>query len=127
MTLRILLDTHAYLWWLNDDANLSISARDCIADTDSIVHISAATVWEVSVKSAAGRLDLGETDVLGAIEANGFTELPITARHAAHAAWLPRHHGDPFDRLLIAQALVEGLTLVSSDRAFAAYDVPLLT
>ena len=79
MTLRVLLDTHVYLWWLNDDANLSISARDCIADTDSIVHISAATVWEVSVKSAAGRLDLGETDVLGAIEANGFTELPITA------------------------------------------------
>ena len=100
-------------------------ARDCIAATDSIVHISAATVWQVLSRVP---LEIGarRKEILGAIEANGFTELPITARHAAHAAWLPRHHGDPFDRLLIAQALVEGLTLVSSDRAFAAYDVPLL-
>jgi PIN domain nuclease of toxin-antitoxin system len=124
---RLLLDTHIYLWWLNDDPSLSESVRDAIANVDSIVHVSAASIWEASVKTAAGRLELESADILSAIESSGFVELPITASHAAHSAWLPRHHGDSFDRLLIAQAQLEGLTLVSTDRLFVAYDVHLFT
>ncbi len=89
------------------------------------MHVSSATLWEISIKRALGRIGL-QADLAEEIEAGGFVELPITARHAWAAGGLPRHHEDPFDRLLVAQARAEQLRLVSRDRALAAYDVELL-
>ncbi len=125
--MRLLLDTHVYLWWLNEDSRLGADTREVVADPSSIVHVSAVSVWEAALKAAAGRLELGPVDLIGAIQANAFIELPITARHVERAAHLPLHHRDPFDRLLIAQAQIEDLTLVSLERAVAAYDVAILS
>ncbi len=121
--MRVLLDSHAYLWWLIDDAQLSEGARSVISAPESIVHVSAATIWELSIKAALGRLDLGGVDLSSEIALNDFVELPITAAHAKSAGALPRHHDDPFDRMLIAQAGVEGLTCVTRDQAFERYDL----
>ena len=126
MTERLLLDTHAFLWWLSDDPTLSETTRAVMADPTTFVHVSAATIWEIAIKSNLGRLDTDNTDMALEIVANGFIELPMTARHAYAAGWLPRHHDDPFDRMLIAQAQAESLTLVSRDAAFNAYDVTLM-
>lgn len=123
--MRLLLDSHVFLWWLADDGRLSAAARAAIVDSRSIVHISAATIWELAIKAALGRLDTGGADLAEEIAANGFVELPISARHAAAAGALPRHHDDPFDRMLIAQARTEELVLVTRDRAFRAYEVAI--
>jgi PIN domain nuclease of toxin-antitoxin system len=125
--MRLLLDTHAFLWWLSDDATLSPIAREAITAPTSLVHVSAATVWEMAIKAHLGRLDTGSADMVHEITANGFIELPMTARHAQTAGWLPRHHDDPFDRMLIAQAQTEALTIVTRDAAFQQYDVVLLS
>jgi PIN domain nuclease of toxin-antitoxin system len=124
--MRLLLDTHVFLWWLSDETILSPGAREAIADPISLVHVSAATVWEIAIKAHLGRLDTSGADMTHEIPANGFVELPMTARHAHTAGWLPRHHDDPFDRMLIAQAQVEALTIVTRDAAFRSYDVALL-
>ena len=124
--MRFLLDTPVFLWWLSDDSTLSPGARAAMTDSTSLVHVSAATVWEIAIKAHLGRLDTGGTDIAHEILANGFIELPMTARHAHTAGWLPRHHDDPFDRMLIAQAQVEALTIVTRDTAFRSYDVALL-
>jgi PIN domain nuclease of toxin-antitoxin system len=123
---RLLLDTHAYLWWLADDPGLSAAARSAIAAPESIVHVSAATIWEAEIKAALGRLDTNGADLADEIASNGFVELAITARHAASAGRLPRHHADPFDRMLVAQARSEGLLLVTRDRQVTDYEVDLL-
>jgi PIN domain nuclease of toxin-antitoxin system len=123
---RLLLDSHAFFWWLADDPKLSAKARQAIADPASVVHVSAATVWELSIKAALGKLDLDGADLVRELEANDFVELPITALHSQGAANLPHHHNDPFDRILIAQARIEGLTIVTRDPAFHAYEVALL-
>jgi len=123
---KLLLDSHAFLWWLAEDSKLKVEARQAVADPVSVVHVSAVTVWELSIKAALGKLDLDGADLAEEIEANDFVELPITARHALVAATLPRHHEDPFDRMLIAQAQIEGLTIVTRDSAFRAYEVSLL-
>ena len=122
--LKVLLDTHAYLWWLADDPELSYEARDILADPRTSAYVSAASIWEIAIKVKLGRLALGSAGTMADLEAitgNDFTELPIRARHAAAAGALPRHHEDPFDRMLVAQAIVEGLTLVTSDPAAAKY------
>jgi PIN domain nuclease of toxin-antitoxin system len=124
---RLLLDTHALLWWLTDDRRLGKNARDVIADPASVVHVSAATCWEVAIKASLGRLTLGRTDLDAEIPANGFVELPITVRHALRAGGLPRHHEDPFDRMLVAQALLEELVFLTRDRALAKYGVNILS
>jgi PIN domain nuclease of toxin-antitoxin system len=121
---RLLLDTHAFLWWRADDPRLGTVARDAIAMAD-VVHVSAASVWEAGIKIRLGRLRLPEPLAKG-VAASGFAELPIRFAHAERAAELPGHHGDPFDRMLVAQAQVEGLTLVTHDRAIWQYDVPVL-
>lgn len=122
--MRLLLDTHVVLWALLDDPRLSPAQRDAIAGGD--VYISAATVWEVGIKRALGKLDV--PDYLFDIAADaGCRPLPITWVHAGAAAALPPHHGDPFDRMLVAQAGTERLLLVSSDAKMAAYDVDLVT
>lgn len=124
--MKLLLDTHVYLWWLRDDRRLAAAARDSIADADSIVYVSAATIWEAGIKIALGRLDVGRADLVEEIDANQFQHLPITAKHASIASLLPRHHDDPFDRMLVAQARSEGLILVSRDTRLEPYDVALL-
>jgi len=122
---KILLDTHVYLWWLRDDRKLTRKLAEAIADPAHTVLVSAASVWEAAIKSALGRLDV-DGDLVAEIEANGFVELPVAARHAQLAGALPRHHEDPFDRLLVAQASIEGLRLATVDPAFRHYDVALL-
>jgi PIN domain nuclease of toxin-antitoxin system len=123
---RLLLDTHAYLWWLTDDPRLSEPAREAIGVGGSVVHVSAATVWEIAIKSTLGRLELGGADIVSEIGANGFSELPISAAHAAAAGVLPRVHADPFDRMLVAQSRLEGLVCVTRDPVFVEYQVPVL-
>ncbi len=124
--MRLLLDSHAFLCWLADDPTLHPTARWAIAEPDAVVHVSAATVLEIAIKAALGRIDVGGADIVAEIAANGFDELPITGRHAALAGALPRLHDDPFDRMLIAQARLQGLTLVTRDKAFEAYDISIL-
>ena len=124
--MRLILDTYVLLWWLADDRRLKGPERRAIADRDALVYVSAVTVWEIAIKRRLGRLDLDvevlEQELLG----GGMIELPMKWRHAKGAAALPHHHEDPFDRMLVAQAQSEGLTLVSYDRAFKDYDVALL-
>jgi len=122
---KVLLDTHILLWWLADDEHLPGRAAATIADPDTEVVVSAASAWEIAIKQAAGRLDTPE-DLLDAVAANDFGTLAITADHAMAAGRLPAHHADPFDRMLIAQAQIEGFTLVSVDRRFSEYEVDLL-
>ncbi|MGH7899199.1 MAG: type II toxin-antitoxin system VapC family toxin [Candidatus Binatia bacterium] len=124
--MNLLLDTHAFLWWLADDRRLSKGARDEIAAAQTTVYVSAATIWEIAIKVAAGRLNIERADIVGEITANGFRELPIRAAHANAAGRLPRHHDDPFDRMLIAQGLAEGLKIVTRDPDFAPYGAALL-
>jgi len=123
--MRLLLDTHTLLWWLAGGDALSPEARDAIGSPDSVVYVSAASAWEMSIKRAKGRLD-APSDVVDAIDAGGFRELPIEVEHAQAIGSLPLHHGDPFDRILIVQAQLEALTIVTRDEAFKAYGVPLL-
>jgi len=123
---RLLLDTHAYLWWLRDDVKLSRAARDAISDAGCLVHVSAATIWEIAIKQQLGRLDLHGEDLMLEIEANAFVDLPMSVRHAQRVGSLPLHHRDPFDRMLVAQAELETLTLVTHDRALEAYGIDVL-
>ena len=124
--MRLLLDAHAFIWWLTADPSLPSAARTMIAAPEGIVLVSAATIWELAIKANLGRLDLGGADLVAEIPANGFAELPVSARHAQAAGALPRHHDDPVDRMLIAQAQLEGLTCITRDPAFAHYDVQTL-
>jgi PIN domain nuclease of toxin-antitoxin system len=121
--MRLLLDTHVFLWWLADSARLGADTRKLIAHADA-VQISAASAWEVAIKMGLGRLRLDDP-IAALIERDGFEELPITIAHAAELLLLPHHHGDPFDRMLVAQARVEGLTLVSHDRQLKPYQVTI--
>jgi PIN domain nuclease of toxin-antitoxin system len=121
---KLLLDTHAVLWWQADDRRLCRAARKAIATAD-VVWVSAASGWEVAIKSALGRLRLAEPFAV-TVAADDLTELPVTLAHAARLETLPNLHTDPFDRLLVSQALVEGATIVSRDVALGAYGVPVL-
>ena len=123
-TVRLLLDTHVFLWWRTNDRRLKAAARAAIATAD-LVFVSAASAWEAALKVALGRLKIPDTIEAG-VEASGFDKLPITFAHAEAAARLPPHHLDPFDRLLVAQARIEGLTLVTHDRRLAPYEVDIL-
>lgn len=122
--MSLLLDTHALLWWLAD-IELRSDARQAIADPDNLVVVSAVSVWEISIKRSLGKLDAPH-DVVAAIDASGFEPLPVTGAHAERAGSLPQHHRDPFDRMLVAQAQHEGLSIVTRDEAFGDYEVPLL-
>lgn len=121
----LLLDAHAVLWWLADDPDLATEARSAMADPANEVLVSAATVWEIAIKRALGKLDApdGLTDALGDV---GFGVLPITGTDAERAGALPPHHRDPFDRMLVAQGQRVGAILVSRDAVFAEYGVDVL-
>ncbi len=125
--MRLLLDTNVFLWWMEGSERLTEAWRTAIADKRSTVHVSAATIWEISIKQALGRVDLGGSDLVAEIDASGFVELPVTAKHAWRAGTLPTHHNDPFDRMLVAQAELEGLTLATSDEFLSAYGVSMLS
>jgi PIN domain nuclease of toxin-antitoxin system len=121
---RLLLDTNALLWWLADEG-LTAQARDAIADPENLVAVSAVSAWEISIKKALGKLAAPD-DLEHQVQAGGFIPLPITIAHGVAAGQLVRHHDDPFDRMLIAQALAEGLTIVTRDKRFSDYNVTLV-
>jgi PIN domain nuclease of toxin-antitoxin system len=123
---RLLLDTHILLWWLADDRRLKSPERHAIAHRDALVYVSAVSVWEIAIKKSLGRLDVDTEALERELEAGDMTELPVRWRHAKGTAALPRHHQDPFDRMLVAQAQSEGLTVVTYDHAFQPYDVAVL-
>ena len=123
--MRLLLDTHVLVWWLADDETLGDEARSAIVDGNSVVMVSAASVWEIAIKRAAGRLD-APGDLEAQLEQNRFVPLTIGIGHAVRAGALPAHHTDPFDRMLVAQAELEGLTIVTRDENIARYAVATL-
>jgi PIN domain nuclease of toxin-antitoxin system len=123
--LILLLDANALIWWLSDDETLAAGARAAITDGDNDVLVSAATVWELAIKRAKGRIRL-DADLTSAIEGAGFSSLPVSSGDAEHAAGLPAHHQDPFDRMLVAQAERLGAVVVTRDAAFAAYGVEVI-
>ena len=127
--MRLLLDTHAFLWWLAGNRRLSLAARRAVEDTSNDVVVSAATAWEITTKHRVGKLQEAEAvalDVTGSIASQGFDELAITVEDAERAGRLPGTHRDPFDRILIAQALAHNLTVVSIDAVFDGYAVSRL-
>ena len=121
----LLLDTHVFIWWNVDHTRLGEGVRAAVADPENRIVVSAASVWEISIKRMIGKLAFHH-DTLNAITGGGFEALVITPAHADAAGSLPLHHNDPFDRLLIAQARHEGLVLVTQDRQLLSYGVPLL-
>jgi PIN domain nuclease of toxin-antitoxin system len=126
---RLLLDTHAFLWWINDAPELTDAARLAIADANNACCLSMASCWEMAIKSSLGKLRLArsiERFVSEQLAANGFVLLNIELRHTAKLEKLPFYHRDPFDRLLIAQAISEKLTIVTADSVFSGYNVKLL-
>jgi len=120
---NLLLDTHVFLWWIGEPARLSDEAGAAIADSGTLVHVSAASAWEISIKRALGRIDLRDEEFSYGMRESGFAELNVTSEHGLVAGALPPHHRDPFDRMLVAQAMVEGMRLVTHDRAIAPYGV----
>ena len=121
--MRLLLDTHALLWWVDDDKRLKSPERDAVGDEDSSVWVSAASIWEISIKRRLGRIELDATDLEREPERSNFLELPIAWRHAETADSLPRHHEDPFDRMLVCQALVRDLVILTPDDDIRQYPV----
>jgi PIN domain nuclease of toxin-antitoxin system len=123
--LRLLVDTHAALWFLEGDRRLSHTARNLIEDDKIERRLSAAVVWEVAIKRSLGKLTVS-ADFHERMGKQGVSGLPVTDVHAAVVADLPLHHNDPFDRLLVAQAMAEGMSILSADKMLRKYDVPVL-
>ncbi len=124
--MRLLLDTHTLLWWLAEDASLPASARKLIANKNNDVLVSAASVWEIATKVRLGKLPIAldlAHDFIAHLERERFETLPVSADHSIRAGLLPGPHKDPFDRMLIAQALAENLAIVSNDVVFDGYGV----
>ena len=124
--MRLLLDTNALIYLVGEPDAMRAEARDAVTDPANAVFFSAANVWEVEIKVAKGALARPTADLVAAARRQGYTELAISARHGEAAGRLPLYHRDPFDRVLIAQAQTEGLTVVTRDGAFGAYDVAVL-
>lgn len=122
--MSFLLDTHVLLWWLNGDSMTS-EATEAIADPGQRVMVSAASMWEIAIKSALGKLNT-DADTIAEAAADDFDPLPVHWRHATAVGRLPPHHRDPFDRLLMAQAQIDDLTIITHDRMFAEYEVGVL-
>ena len=127
--MRLLLDTHAFLWWVEGEPALGRRATSAISDPDTEVLFSIASCWELAIKLSLGKLRLAQRldrFLPDQLSANGFSVLPIEVKHVARVASLPFHHRDPFDRILAAQALEEELAIVSADRVFRRYDVSVV-
>lgn len=123
--MRLLLDTHAFIWAVTEPGRLRDGVQEALVAPANTVFVSAATAWEIAIKAALGRLRFPLERFEAVLADAGFDHLPITAAHGIVAGGLPRHHADPFDRVLVAQAQLEDLVLVSEDRAFPPYDVRL--
>jgi PIN domain nuclease of toxin-antitoxin system len=123
--MRLLLDTHVFLWAVMGSPLLRSTARKTITSADR-VYVSSASIWEVAIKAKLGKIDADANELLAAIDASGFVELPVTGTHAACVADLPLHHSDPFDRLLVAQSISEPLRLMTADAALAPYGATVL-
>ena len=127
--MKILLDTHTFLWWIADDQRLSARAREIIEDGNNELFLSGATGWEITIKVQIGRLKLPVEPVqfiLEQMRINAIQSLAIQMNHALHVYTLPQHHRDPFDRLLVAQSQLEGLPILSADSQLASYRVQLI-
>jgi PIN domain nuclease of toxin-antitoxin system len=124
--MRYLLDTHILLWWVEDDPRLKEPARTTISNPDHEVVVSAASIWEAAIKRALGKLRFETPRLLEALTRGAIDVLPISAEHALTAGDLPRHHDDPFDRMLVAQARAEDLTLITRDARLRAYEVAII-
>jgi len=123
---RLLLDTHVLLWWLSDEEKLTSEARDAIADPENTIYLSAVVVWEIRIKEAIGKLSLPDA-FIETLARQAFVELPITVEQADEISRLPDIHRDPFDRLLIAQAVVEDLTIITRDSVIPDYPVRVVS
>lgn len=128
--MNVLLDTHVLLWILADSHKLSPAAVRVYQNPDNVIYVSAASFWEIGIKISLGKLSLHTANWTGEIgkelELNGIRWLPIELAHCALVATLPFHHRDPFDRLLVAQALREGMALMTADAALAAYEIKVV-
>lgn len=123
--MKLLLDTHVVLWWTHDSRRLSETARELVGDPRHDVLLSAVVAWEIAIKRALGKLRMRPALVTELLADGGAAELAVSVAHATELERLPMHHRDPFDRMLVAQARVEGAVLVSSDEALRKYDVPV--
>jgi PIN domain nuclease of toxin-antitoxin system len=123
--MRFLLDTHILLWFLENDPKLSAQIREVINNPENLVFVSVISAWEISIKQSLGKL-IAPSNLEEALRFSDFEVLSMTLAHGIRVADLPMHHKDPFDRMLISQALVEDLTIVTVDEKFKFYDVPLL-
>jgi PIN domain nuclease of toxin-antitoxin system len=121
----LLLDTHVVLWWLDSPTQLSVEARSAITEPGNDIFVSAVSAWEIAIKRRLGKLD-APSDLEAAILTCGFLPLPISITHAMATEKLPGHHRDPFDRMLIAQAIIESATLITRDLEIRQYDVPII-
>lgn len=119
--MRLLLDTHILLWWVMADRRLAKTLAGVLASPENDIAVSAASMWEIAIKRALGRIDVDLDELLSSMTADGFTELPLRFGHALKLESLPRHHDDPFGRILIAQSIAEGRRLVTKDDAILAY------
>ncbi|MGZ8796685.1 MAG: type II toxin-antitoxin system VapC family toxin [Thermoanaerobaculia bacterium] len=119
--MKLLLDTHILLWWVAGDRKLPRSLRDRITSAENDGSVSAATFWEIAIKMRLGRIDIDLEELCAAVNADGFTELPVQIAHTLRLQELPDHHEDPFDRLLIAQSIADGQRLVTRDESILAY------
>jgi PIN domain nuclease of toxin-antitoxin system len=127
--MKVLLDTHTFLWWNTEDPTLSARAKEIIADGENEVFISAASVWEIVIKTTRGRLILPEPPaqyISSRLRLNHFSPLPVQISHVVHVYELPLLHSDPFDRLLIAQSRLEAMPLVTMDEAIRRYDLNII-
>jgi PIN domain nuclease of toxin-antitoxin system len=127
--MKVLLDTHTFLWWITDDPQLSPLARDLMSDGRNSLFLSAASGWEMAIKAGLGRLSLPEdveSFMRDQLTENAIGMLPITMRHALHVYRLPPHHRDPFDRMLVAQSQLENLPLITRDSQLASYAIDVI-
>ena len=124
--MRALLDTHTFLWWIDDSDELSHDARQIIENSENTILVSAAVGWEIAIKTGLGRLEIAEDPerfIPEQIARNSFGVMPIQMSHALHTHDLPDHHRDPFDRLLVSQSQMEGLPIITRDMVFKKYEV----
>ena len=127
--MRYLLDTHAFLWFVLDDKRISTKAKSIIEDSKNEIYFSAASAWEMSIKTKLGRLKLGgnlEAFIIEQLTANSFGPLTITITHALYTEKLPQIHKDPFDRIMISQSKLENLVLITGDKKIREYKVPIV-
>ena len=128
--MKVLLDTHAFLWWIGDDPSLSTKARQVIADAENEVYLSAVSIWEMAIKARAGKLNILSGDIEQFINQhireNKFQPLPITLHHSARVHALSNHHRDPFDQMLVAQSQVEKFPIISADKMIHSYAVDII-